>query len=190
MAEPRNDEVARRDAETTDPRNPPNSVLSKDARRAAVMSYFVPIVVLFIVIGGALVYWSTRSPEAPKEGQRTEVGTIGRTDGGFDPKPAPNSTSDEIKFRAGDLTPVTSVSDLAAVEAREMAGRRVEIDEAKVDSVSGNVVWLRDGDRKFAVVTPEGAPSVKAGSKVAVTGRIEPDDAGATRIVADRVTGK
>ena len=190
MAEPRNDEVSRREAETTDPRNPPNSVLSKEARRAAVMSYFVPIVVLFIVIGGALVYWSTRSPEPPKEGQRTEVGTIGRTDGGFDPAPAPNSTSDEIKFRTGDLTPITHVSDLSSVEAHQMAGRRVDLDDAKVESVSGSTLWLRDDDRKFAVVMPEGTPSVKAGSKVAVTGRIEPDDNGEPRIIADRVTAK
>jgi hypothetical protein len=76
------------------------------------------------------------------------------------------------------------------VEAREMSGRRVNIDDAKVDSASGNVLWLRADDRKFAVVTPEGTPAVKAGSKVAVTGRIEADDAGAPRIVADRVTAK
>lgn len=190
MAEPRSDEVARRDAETTHPRNPPNSVLNKDARRAAVMSYFVPVVVLFLVIAGALVYWSTRSPEPPKEGQRTEIGTIGRTDGGFDPKPAPNSTNDEIRFRGSDLAPITSVSDLASVEAREMAGRRVEIGDARVDSASGNLLWLRDGDRKFAVVTPAGAPSVTAGSTISVHGRVEPDDSGAPRIIADRIQAK
>lgn len=190
MAEPHSDEVARRDAETTHPRNPPNSVLNKQARRAAVMSYFVPIVVLFIVIGGAMVYWSTRSPEPPKQGQRTEVGTIGRTEGGFDPKPAPSSTSDEIRFRSSDLTPITNVADLSSVSAREMAGRRVEIADAKVDSTSGNTLWLRDDDRKFAVVTSDGAPSVTAGSKISVSGRVEPDDNGQPRIIADRIQAK
>ena len=62
--------------------------------------------------------------------------------------------------------------------------------DATVDSTSGNTIWVRDGDRKFAVVSAQDAPSVKAGAKVAVSGRIEPDANGAPRVVADRIQVK
>ena len=190
MAEQRNDEVVPRYDETTQPKNPPNSVLTKSARRAAVWSYFVPVVVLFAVIGVALVYWSNRPPRSATRSEPTEIGTTGRTDGGFNPAPQPADTRDEVKFRAGDLAPVTSVADLRDVNARTMSGRRVEIDEVKIDSASGNVAWVHDGDQKFAIVTPAGAPSVQPGAKVAVTGRVQPDAQGGVQIVADRIQVK
>ena len=191
MAEQRYDESPRRDEETTHPKNPPNSVLHKDARRAAVWSYFAPIVVLFAVMGAGLLYWSNRPAHSDtKQTERSEVGTVGSTEGGSDPHPPPNNARDEIKFRGDDLTPITRISELSSVNAETMAGRRVEVDDATVDSTSGNTIWVRDGDRKFAVVALQAAPSVKAGAKVAVSGRIEPDANGAPRVLADRIQVK
>jgi len=191
MAEPRNDEMSRRMDDTTDPKNPPNSMLNKSARRAAVGSYFVPIVVLFLVIGAALVYWSRRPAHSDTDrGERSAVGTIGSTQGGNDARPKLDSPREEIQFRAGDLAPITTTADLSDVKARTMAGRRVEIDDAKVDSVNCNTLWVRDGDRKYAIVAPAGTGSVKPHAKVSVSGHVEPDDKGETRIVADRVQVK
>src|SRR4051812_38219936 len=94
MAEQRYDEGGSRVDETTHPKNPPNSVLSTGARRAAVWSYFVPVVVLFAVIGVVLVYWSNQSPRSTAPTQPSEIGTTGRTDGGFNPAPTPGGTRD------------------------------------------------------------------------------------------------
>jgi hypothetical protein len=191
MVEPRNDEMLRRTEDTTNPKNPPNSMLSKSARRAAVGSYFVPIVVLFLVIGAALVYWSRRPAHSDTDrGERSAIGTIGSTEGGNDARPKLDSPRDEIQFRAGDLAPITTTADLRDVKPRTMAGRRVEIGDAKVDSVNGNTLWVRDDDRKYAIMAPAGTGSVKPGTKVSISGRVEPDNNGDTRIVADRVQVK
>jgi hypothetical protein len=187
MAEQRrNNDIARRDDGTTDPKNPPDAVLNKTARRAAVWSYFVPIVVLFVVIGVALVYWSLRAPHS-EAADRTEVGTVGRPDGGFDPKPRPDTPRDEIKFRGSDLEPITRISALREANVFSMAGRRVELQGLKVESASGNVLWVRDDDRKYAIVTPGTTASVKAGATISVRGRVEPDEQGEARIVADQL---
>jgi hypothetical protein len=192
MVEPRNDEMSRRTEDTTDPRNPPNSVLNKSARRAAVGSYFVPVVVLFLVIAGALAYWSRRPDHSDTDrGERSAIGTIGSTEGaGNDIRPKLDSPRDEIRFRGGDLAPITATADLSEVNPRTMAGRQVEIGDAKVDSVNGTTLWVRDGDRKYAVVAPAGGASVKSGDKVSVSGHVEADDKGETRIIADRVQVK
>jgi hypothetical protein len=177
-----------RDEDTTHPRNPPNAVLNKGARRAAVWSYFVPIVVLFAAIAVVLVYWIGRPPHSEaKSAQRSEIGTVGSTEGGFNPKPQPDDVRDEIKFRGGDLSPITSITALDEANSAAMTGRRVEIDAVKVDSVSGNTVWVRNGDRKYAIVTPDSAASVKAGETISIRGRVEADDRDSLRIVADQI---
>jgi hypothetical protein len=191
MDEQRSDRAPHRYEDTEAPHNPPNSVLSRDARRATVRSYFVPIVALFVVIGAALVYWSNRANPSPAEvHERAEVGTVGSTQGGFDPRPPSDSTRAEIEFRAADLEPITRVGQLANVDARTMNGRRVSIAEAEVDSVSGNTVWVRDGDAKFAVLAPGGVGTLKAGTKISIAGHIQADDHGAVQIRADRVQSK
>jgi len=190
MAEQGSNNTPRRYEETTEPQNPPNSVLNKDARRAAVLSYFVPVVVLFVVIGIALVYWSNQ-PEHSQigDGDRTEIGTAGRTDGGAQPESRPDSASDEIKYRGDDLIPITEVSELRDVDARHMVGRRVSIADAEVDSARGNMLWIRDEDRKFAVSAPESAPTLTLapGSKVSITGHVAAASNGEAQIRADRI---
>jgi len=190
MAEPRSDDTPRRYDETTQPQNPPNSVLNRDARRAAVLSYFVPVVVLFAVIGIALVYWSNQPEHSGNDGRdRAEVGTVGRTDGG-QPEPKADSPRDEIKYRGDDLSPISQVSELRDVDARQMTGRRVSIVEAEVDSASGNMLWIRDDDRTFAVTAPAGATLPARGTKVSITGHIVADSNGSPQIIADRVQVK
>src|SRR5215217_6319149 len=142
MAEQRSDDTPRRYEETTQPQNPPNSVLNKDTRRAAVLSYFVPVVVLFVVIGIALVYWSNQ-PSRSESGDRdrAEIGTTGSTDGGSQPEPRPDNPRDEINYRGQDLSPITRVSELRDIDARQMSDRRVSIAEAEVDSATGTMLW-------------------------------------------------
>jgi len=184
MAEPGSDDTPRRYDETTQPQNPPNSVLNRNARRAAVLSYFVPVVVLFVVIGIALVYWSNQPERSRSDARdRAAVGTVGRTDGG-QPEPKADSPREEIKY---DLTPISRVSELRDVDARQMTGRRVSIAEAEVDSASGNMLWIRDGDRKFAVIAPESAPAFTPGTKVSIAGRVAADTNGDPQIRADRI---
>lgn len=191
MAEHTSDDTPRRYDETTQPQNPPNSVLNKGARRAAVLSYFVPVVVLFVVIGIALVYWSNQPAQSQSEARdRAAIGTAGRTEGGSQPEPRPDSPRDEIKYRGEDLSPITEVSQLRETDARRMLDRRVSIAEAEVDSASGTMLWIRDDDRKIAVVVPEGTPAMKPGSKVSIAGRVAADSNGAAQIVADRIQAK
>ena len=191
MAEHQSDDPTRRYEETEHPNNPPNSVLGKDARRAAVWSYFVPVVVLFVVIGLALVYWSNQ-PERSQAGERdgSEIGTAGRTDGGNQPESRPGNARDEIAYRGNDLSPITRVKDLRDVDARQMSGRRVAIAEAEVESASGNVLWVRDDDRRFKVIAPAGTPTATSGATVAIDGRVADDGNGAPQIVAEHVQVK
>jgi hypothetical protein len=68
-----------------------------------------------------------------------------------------------------------------------MTDRRVSIAEAEVDSASGTTLWIRNDDQKFAVIAPEGAPAVKQGTKVSITGHVVADSNGAVQIRADRI---
>ena len=75
--------------ETRRPENPPNSVLSKSTRRAAIGSYLGPVIVLFVIVGLGLIYWSNRGPSQPdRDTTHTGVGTTGENGpGAFDPRP-------------------------------------------------------------------------------------------------------
>jgi len=179
--------TARRDEDTRRPENPPNSVTSKGARRSAVWSYFFPLVVLCVAMGALMLYWSNRPAHSDAPGtERPEIGTVGRTDGGFNPEARPTSTDNEVQSRGGDLKPITSLADLQDRDASRMAGRRVNLDDARVDRVSGREAWVRDGRQTVAIVMPDGAPTVAAGQKIAVSGRVASAD-GEVRILADRI---
>jgi hypothetical protein len=189
MAEERHDDnVTRRYDETNHPQNPPNSVLNRDARRATVWSYFVPIVVLFVVIGVALVYWSNRPEHSQAESaQRPEVGTVGSDQGGFDPAPRPGDTDAEIDRRGDDLAPITSLGSLEDIDARTMNGRRVVLSDVTVDAAEDGRFWVRSGDERYAVVAPDGTAAVRTGARVDVSGRVESTGVESWRILADRV---
>jgi len=107
MAEPRDPHYE----ETEHPRNPPEAVLTRRVRRSALGSYLGTLVVLFVIIGLALLYWSSRGPGQSRDDNtlRPEIGTTGEqrqngapsrdlTQGGGDPAPRPGSTQEELEF--------------------------------------------------------------------------------------------
>ena len=92
---------------TRDPKHGPNSVLAPRARSAALRWFVGSLVVFFLLIGVALVFWNAANPRPSVEEEREAVvGTSGyySTEGGHDPIRRPRSTRDELKFR-GELTP-------------------------------------------------------------------------------------
>ena len=96
--------------DTHDPHNPPNSVLAPQARSAALRWFVGSLVVFFLLVGVALVFWNAANPRPSVEEEReTVVGTSGSyysSEGGHDPIRRLRSTRDELKFR-GELTPPT-----------------------------------------------------------------------------------
>jgi hypothetical protein len=93
--------------ETRDPRNPANSVLAPNARSAALRWFVGSLVVFFLLIGVALVFWNAANPRPSVQEERERVGgTSGyySTEGGHDPIRRPKTTRDELKFRGSDLT--------------------------------------------------------------------------------------
>jgi hypothetical protein len=87
-------------SETVDPKNPPNSVLQPEVRKATFWAYIGPILILVVVLGVALLYWSTRDSDSPTE---PTVGTSGENpgQGGSNPDRTPDSTKDESEYRGG-----------------------------------------------------------------------------------------
>ena len=199
--------------ETVDPKNPPNSVLQPAARTAALTSYLGGIVVLFVVIGLALVYWTAsgrRIAQDPGERADTEardnaeVGTAGERDpnlaspGGFSADPRPGDTSDELKFRGADdrdaqreLNARSSATKLRAildVSPATAVGMPVDIRGITVANVDGGSFWIHDGNDKIEVVPPAGAPQVRSGQSVDVAGTVESDGRSGVRVRAARVS--
>ena len=191
MAKQRDPQPSRRYEETDHPRNPPNSMISKGTRRAAVWSYFAPIVVLFVIVGVALVYWVARPtqhadrPEQPRRDPAT-VGTFGSDEGGFDPATKPGSVRAEVRRRGADLAPVTSLADLHHVNG-VYADRPVDLKDVKVESADGNRFWVREGNDRLQVLAADGAAAVKPNTKVDVAGRVERNADGTLYIRASRV---
>jgi hypothetical protein len=198
--------------ETVDPKNPPNSVLQPAARTAALTSYLGGIVVLFVIIGLALVYWTASGRRIAQDpGQRVdneardnaEVGTAGERDpnpsspGGFSADPRAGDTSDELEFRGADdrdaqrdlsvRSSATKLSAVLDVSPAAAIGRPVDIRGITVANVDGGSFWIHDGNDKIEVVPPAGAPQVRAGQSVDVVGKVESNGRSGVRILATRV---
>ena len=205
MADANNDRQSpERYEDTTDPRNPPNSVANRDVRRTALRSYLGPLVVFFIVAGLALIYWANRSPVVNED--PAEIGTSGQdvvgergndsdTPGGFQPDPRPDSTRDEIERRGGagtgtevgGGTPLNELGSALENDGRAV-GQRIEVRDVDViDAGDGRTFWVRDGNARIAVAAPAGT-NVTNGSTVDVSGVVESDGKGGVRIRASRVT--
>jgi hypothetical protein len=191
MAEMRHEDgTPRRYEDTNHPRNPPNAVTNRNTRRAAVWSYFAPIVILFVVIGLGLIYWSSRPGHQPKAAEpRPEVGTFGSGEGGFDPATKPRTVRSEINRRGEDLAPLTGISDLWHGKGVQ-AGRQVDMQDVTVESAKDDTFWVREGNERILVLASNGAAAVKAGARVNVAGTVERDDAGTFVIRANRVDVK
>jgi hypothetical protein len=189
MAEPRDRADTTPNYETTrHPDNPPNAVLTPSARRRALWSYLGPVIVLFVVVGFALVYWNVRQPHAVERPDRDQaIGTSGETTpGGSVPQLHANSTEDELQRRGGvknmaqgpmpilnDGSSLTKVDDILRKPA-DVEGRSVDLKDVTVDTAQGNSFWVRDGNSRVQVVGASGV-SVRPGERVHVTGTVEAD---------------
>jgi hypothetical protein len=169
------------------PVNPPSSVVNRGVRRTALRTYLGTIILFFVGVGVALVYWATRQPrpvdDVSREIPRAE-GTAGeRTDGGRNPDPKPASPRDEVEYRAGSV--ITRVDQIFEDGGRDTVGRRVELETVKVERVeSPTLFWIDAEGRRLAIV---GAHSdVQAGQTVKIVGAVE-RFGDALRIRASRV---
>lgn len=109
MAEPRtHHDTPEQYEETQDPRNPPNSVLQPEVRRATTRTFLLPLVVLAIIAG---ILWMVFAGQAPRNRDARDPnapaiqGTSGQEDpgkGGTNPDPTPGDTKDEVEFRGGN----------------------------------------------------------------------------------------
>jgi hypothetical protein len=88
--------------ETVNPKNPPNSVLQPEVRRATLWAYVGPLIIIVVVLGIALLYWSTR--DNTTDTTEPTVGTSGENpgQGGSNPDRTPDSTKDEREYRGGN----------------------------------------------------------------------------------------
>jgi hypothetical protein len=190
--------------ETRHPDNPPNSMLSRETRRAALGSYLGPVVALFLIVGLGLLYWSHRGPSKPDfDTAHVGVGTTGLNGpGAGDPTPPPNNARDELERRGGvkdpaqgpmpalrGETPITSLGDLGK-DASFVSGRRVDVNDVEVDSVQGNSFWVRDGGDRVEVVAPAGSSMPSKGAHVRVVGMVEGSGGDRPRIRASSITSK
>ena len=188
--------------ETRQPENPPNSVLNPEVRRTAVWTYLGIIAAVFVLAGGALLYWMAADPEGrPSGSEPSAIGTSGEqmpredTPGGFDPQPGFDETTDELEHRGGGAdslgtTPGVGdpVSDLSVFgdESASLAGRRAELDDVEVERSEGGTFVVHEGGDRVTVVAPGNSPTVRAGQRVNIVGVVE-QDGGQTRIRASRI---
>ena len=88
--------------ETVDPKNPPNSVLQPEVRKAAFWAYVGPLIIIIVILGIALLYWSTR--DTTENLTEPTVGTSGENpgQGGSNPDRTPDSTKEETDYRGGN----------------------------------------------------------------------------------------
>jgi hypothetical protein len=193
------DQIENRDRqyeETVDPKNPPNSVLRPQARRATVTTFVGGIVVFFLIVGAALIYWNASNRRIdPDPGLRDnsdtrQVGTAGQpTPGGGSADPAPGSTRDELQFRGGE-DPAGTRLELHAIldgSPADTIGRRVNLHDVDVATVEGGSFWIHDGNARVQVLPPSGAAMVRNGQVVDVSGVVESNGGAGIRIRADRV---
>jgi uncharacterized protein YdeI (BOF family) len=168
-------------------------MVKPSTRRAALISYLGPVVVLFVVVGLGLIYWANRTPmaqtPAPIDGG---IGTTGSEIGGGGAEPDLGGTRDEIEYR-GDTEKVPGAAGgsgdvVATVRAASAAsaGQRVALRNVEVAEVRSDVLWVHDGDNRIAVTIPEGAATIPANSRVDVDGTTETHTQG-VRVRASRV---
>ena len=194
------DQPEQRYDETVAPSNPPSAVLRPAARRTAVWTYLGILVLFFLVIGGALVFFAGtgRTLAGDDRTDPSAVGTSGNptprdgTPGGFNPTPRPDDTRSELEFRGAGAQPQGPMPGLRGLRDEspdKVHGRRIELDDVVVERTDGNMFWVRDGDERAAVMTAGGMPTVHAGQRVDVSGTIE-RDGNDVRIRATRIDVK
>ena len=98
---------------TRNPKNPPQALMHPEFRNMALWSFVGSLVIFFVLVGVALMFWTVAHPRpAARDAMKNVVGPSGyySTEGGHDPLAyrRPASTQDELKFR-GMLTPPSEV---------------------------------------------------------------------------------
>ena len=177
--------------ETVDPKNPPNSVLRPEVRRATLSTFLGGIIVFFAIVGAALIYWTASNrhidpdPGAREQQNQDQVGTAGNQ---------PDSTRDEIEFRGADgssrALPLTEIDAILDDRPGTAIGRRVDLHQVDVASAERGSFWIHDGNAKVEVVAPADTPAVRPGQVVDVSGALESDGRGGVRIRAERVQAR
>lgn len=117
----------RRYDETQMPENPPNAVLRPRARRAAVGTFLGGIILLFLIVGAALLFWKATDRSGGQADEREDpaaVGTMGRPQsttlpGGFDPGPNHADTKSEMEYRGVDEAPQGPLPALTSEESEK-----------------------------------------------------------------------
>lgn len=188
-------------AETTNPHNPPNSVLRPQVRTEWLLSSVGTLAIIFVVVAAVFgwVYVSQELgnnsriyPDPQTEGTSGEQQARENTPGGFNPaRGAFRTTQEELKFRgAGGPVPESELADNVLTDAGELLdapiGARVSLTDVTVDRTDGNLFWVRDGDVTVGVAVAGNTPTVRAGQHVNVRGTIEESAAG-RRIRASRI---
>jgi hypothetical protein len=184
------DERGRDYAETSDPKNPPNSVLAPAARTATVSTFLGGIIVFFLIVAAALIYWKASNRRiAPDPGDRAgEAAEVGTS---FDPSPTPDSTRDEIEYRGGVQGPevFTDLGTIFDAKPAVAVGRRVDLHDVDVASAEPGRFWIHDGNVRLEVIAGDAATPIRQGQAVDITGTVEADG-GTVRIRAERVNGR
>lgn len=164
--------------ETTAPQNPPTSMVHPSARRGWFASSFGTVVLIVAVIAAAFIWVVVERSLGGGPQHRSDpraIGTAGTQDprlhdesspGGFNPRPRPGSTADELEFRGSNQTTIASLPGAAA-------GSVVNLSDVRVDRANGDTFTIRDGDATATVVVPGGMPTVRAGQRINVSGRLE-----------------
>lgn len=180
--------------ETVDPRNPPNSVLAPEVRTATVTTFVGGLVVFFLIVGAALVYWNVSNrridpdPGRRDAGAEREIGTAGgRTEGGGSADPSPGATAGEIEFRGGAAGVPTELGSILEGPPAQAIGKRVTFHDVDVAATEAGSFWIHDGNARVHVLPPPGTAAVRGGQVVDVSGVVESDGQGGVRIRADRV---
>lgn len=99
--------------DTNNPKNPPQAVTNAHAQSAVLWGFVGSLVVFFVLVGVALVFWTVAHPRPhSQEGLERITGAATQTDGGHDPleHSRPRTTQQELRYK-GKLTPPTEVRD-------------------------------------------------------------------------------
>jgi hypothetical protein len=196
MREERDGRGSNSSRDLNNPKNPPQSLLRREVRRFALMSYLGPLVVLVVVVGIALIYWANRSQAPPQDVQDKEIESTGTS--GFQPdgggaRPKFDTTADELKFKGSSLNAgaaqsgrAVTLTEIDRVAAAKTGGQRVSLPLVEVSDVENGSFWIHDGNNRVAVIAPDRV-QVKDGQHVSVDGITEVDPSGGVRVRASHV---
>jgi hypothetical protein len=168
--------------ETVAPENPPRSIVNPKSRSTWLASS-VGTIIAILVVAAAVFAFVLLTGDKDDKRQRTDpqaIGTSGdrtprdATPGGFNPTPRPKDTRSELEFRGSDLAET---------------GHTMHFDGRTVERAEGNTFWIRQDGKLIEVVAPGGMPTVKAGQKVDVDGRLE-GGGDSPRLTASRIEVK